>query len=47
MYIHRVHHYTDDIEFWDFTQTGNDVVVSSGSKSEPDSFYDYGMLFIN
>ena len=39
-----VHHYVDDIEFWNFQQNNNDVVVDSGSKSEPNSFYDYGMF---
>eukprot|EP00486_Rosalina_sp_Unknown_P007770 CAMPEP_0201580598 /NCGR_PEP_ID=MMETSP0190_2-20130828/51301_1 /ASSEMBLY_ACC=CAM_ASM_000263 /TAXON_ID=37353 /ORGANISM="Rosalina sp." /LENGTH=127 /DNA_ID=CAMNT_0048016999 /DNA_START=215 /DNA_END=598 /DNA_ORIENTATION=+ len=42
-----VHHYTDDIEFFDFTQNGQDVVVGTGSKSEPNSFYDYDTNFCN
>jgi len=42
-----VHHYVDDIEFWNFKQSGDDVVVDSGSKSEPNSFYDYDTNFCN
>ena len=44
IYICSVHHYTDDIEFFDFKTSGSDVVVGAGSRSEPNSFYDYGMF---
>ena len=38
-----VHHYVDDVEFFNFTQRGENVVIGAGSRSEPNSIYDYGM----
>mmetsp|Transcript_20450 Transcript_20450/g.32744 ORF Transcript_20450/g.32744 Transcript_20450/m.32744 type:complete len:171 (+) Transcript_20450:64-576(+) len=40
-------HYVDDISFQNFKQQGSDVVVSAGSKSEPNSYYDYDTNFCN
>eukprot|EP01083_Nonionella_stella_P223500 796471_1 len=42
-----VHHYVDDIELFDWQQSGSDVVVGTGSISEPNSFYDYDTNFCN
>mmetsp|Transcript_39308 Transcript_39308/g.62792 ORF Transcript_39308/g.62792 Transcript_39308/m.62792 type:complete len:172 (+) Transcript_39308:123-638(+) len=41
------HHYVDDIEFFDWKQSGSDVVVGAGSRSEPTSLYDYDTNFCN
>ena len=42
-----VHHYVDDINFSEWTQSGSNVVVQADSKSEPTSIGDYDTNFCN